>query len=235
MKSRTKKNLKNKLILCVIGIILGIIELPILFYLEQNYNVKGWLSFAYVVVYYIAFRILIFVIQKILINTKILKYYSENLDYYKEEKDIREGRNLDYKIGMDRFWSRLCFMICYLTVFIMAMIQDGRIGTFWSIFLVLLVNIPLIVASKPPIDYTFSSLNPLEKKANYTGDNMNNDKKFDLGIKRTYIRNQFGNITGSATSYKIGDVHFTEIKDKEGRVTSEGTSYGNISTYQRKK
>ena len=64
---------------------------------------------------------------------------------------------------------------------------------------------------------------------------MNNENKFDLGMKRTYIKDQFGNITGSATSYKIGDVNFTEIKDKEGRVTSEGTSYGNISTYQRKK
>ena len=91
MKSKTKKNLKNKFILCIIGTILGIIELPILFYLEQNYNVKGWLSFAYIVVYYIAFRLLIFAIQNILISTKILKYYSENLDYYKEEQ--YKGRN----------------------------------------------------------------------------------------------------------------------------------------------
>lgn len=235
-KNKKKQNIKNKVILCVIGTILGVIELPILFYLEQNLGVKDWLSFSFIIIYYIVFRLLLFGIQKILINKKILKYYSENLDCYKkEEKSIRESRNLDYKKGMDRFWARLCFMICYLTVFIIAMIMDGRIGTGGSIFLVLLVNIPLIVASKPPIDYTFSSLNPLEEKTSYTGKNMNNENKFDLGIRRTYIRDQFGNITGDATSYKIGDVGFTEVRDKEGRVTGEGTSYGNISTYQRKK
>lgn len=68
----------------------------------------------------------------------------------------------------------------------------------------------------------------------YSNSTPKAETKFDPGIRTTYFKDEFGNITGNATTYKIGDMEITQFKDKEGRVTGEGTTYGNISTYQRK-
>ena len=226
-----KKQVKNKLIMCLIGILLGTVELPILFFIEENFKIASWVSIAYIVVYYILFRLLLKLIQSILVKKKIMKYSSENFNYYdKIERESREQRNLEYKKGMDRFLGRVCFMFCYMLILLFALIMDGRIGIGGAILLVLVVNIPLIIASKPPVDYTYSSgsMNKSEKP-------QSNEKKFDPGIRRTYFKDKFGNISGSTTSYKVGDVEFTDLKDKNGKVTAQRTSYNGTSIYRSKR
>ena len=56
-KNKTEnKNIKNKVILCLIGTIFGLIKVPSLFLLEQKVGFSNWISFAYIVIYYIAFH-----------------------------------------------------------------------------------------------------------------------------------------------------------------------------------
>ena len=150
-KNKTEnKNIKNKVILCLIGTIFGLIKVPSLFLLEQKVGFSNWISFAYIVIYYIAFRFLLFGIQKLLVSTKILKYKSDDFSMYNSDIKLREEYNIKYKMTMDRFYSRLCYMICYLAVFITAASIWGNVSVGTAIFLVLLINIPLIIASKPP-------------------------------------------------------------------------------------
>ena len=244
-KERKKENkaVKNKLILCSIGTILGLIKVPALLLLEQVIGFSNWISFAYIVIYYIAFRFLILGIQKVLVSTKVLKYTPDDFSMYSSDKKIREEYNIKYKMSMDRFYSRLCYMICYLTVFIVSASIWGNVGVGTAIFLVLLLNIPLIIASKPPIKsyHTYYSGNGSYTNSNYytsssnssSSSYFNNDnKKKDepsLGdVSTSYFKNG-----DSATSMQIGGTlkdytgisSIGEVRDKYGRKVGTSTTY----------
>lgn len=238
-KERNKENktLKNKLILCSIGTIFGVIKVPILLLLEQAIGFSNWISFAYIVIYYIAFRFLILGIQKILVSTKVLQYTSDDFSMYNSDKKLREEYNIKYKMSMDRFYSRLCYMICYLTVFIVSASIWGNVGIGTAIFLVLLLNIPLIIASKPPIKtyHTYYSGNGSYANSNYSTSSsyFNNDNKKknepSFGdVSTSYFKNG-----DSATSMQIGGTlkdytgisSIGEVRDKYGRKVGSSTTY----------
>ena len=238
MKKEENKTVKNKLILCSLGIILGLIKVPALVFLEQVIGFSNWISFAYIVIYYIAFRLLILGIQKLLVSIKVLKYTPDDFSSYNSDKKLREEYNIKYKMSMDRFYSRLCYMICYLGVFIASASIWGNVGIGTAIFLVLLLNIPLIIASKPPIktyNTYYSGNGSYASSINYsTSSNyFNNDakKKNDPSfgeVSTSYFKNG-----DSATSMQIGGTvkdytgisSIGEVRDKYGRKVGSSTTY----------
>lgn len=239
-KNKTEnKNIKNKVILCLIGTIFGLIKVPSLFLLEQKVGFSNWISFAYIVIYYIAFRFLIFGIQKLLVSTKILKYKSDDFSMYNSDIKLREEYNIKYKMTMDRFYSRLCYMICYLAVFITAASIWGNVSVGTAIFLVLLINIPLIIASKPPEksyytyysgtgSYTSGNYYTSSSSSSYSSSNNKKDEPSLGDVSTSYFKNG-----DKATSMQIGGTlkdytgisSIGEVRDKYGRKVGTSTTY----------
>ena len=50
-------------------------------------------------------------------------------------------------------------------------------------------------------------------------------RKKDFGIQTTTFEDKFGNKTGSATTYKVGDIEFTDVKYRNGNIVGKGSSY----------
>ncbi len=240
-KKEENKTVKNKLILCSIGIIFGLIKVPSLVLLEQSIGFSNWISFAYIVIYYIAFRLLIIGIQKLLVSMKILKYTPDDFSSYSSDKKLREEYNIKYKMSMDRFFSRLCYMICYLVVFIASASIWGNVSVGTAIFLVLLLNIPLIIASKPPIKtyHTYYSGNGSYTNSNYSTSYSTSSNYFNNDNKKK-SEPSFGDVSTSyfkngdtATSMQIGGTvkdytgisSIGEVRDKYGRKVGSSTTY----------
>ena len=230
-KKTENKNIKNKVILCLIGTIFGLIKVLSLFLLEQKVGFSNWISFAYIVIYYIAFRFLIF--------GKILKYKSDDFSMYNSDIKLREEYNIKYKMTMDRFYSRLCYMICYLAVFITAASIWGNVGVGTAIFLVLLLNIPLIIVSKPPEksyytyysgtgSYTSGNYYTSSSSSSYSSSNNKKDEPSLGDVSTSYFKNG-----DKATSMQIGGTlkdytgisSIGEVRDKYGRKVGTSTTY----------
>lgn len=223
---KNKQNFKNKLIMCLIGAIIGTIKMPIILSIENAKQGSFWRTALYIVGYYIIFRCLLRLIQKIMIKRKIMKYKSDNFSYYNEkwERESKEQFNIEYKQGMDRFWGRLCYMVCYLIAFIIAEIAVGEsIGG--AILIVFIFNIPLVIASKPPIDMTYYNPN---SSASIQPDHKE-EKTNEFKFGKAYFKDKFGNITGSADTVtyngKYGSYEKTEYKDNFGNVIGKKDKY----------
>lgn len=72
--------------------------------------------------------------------------------------------------------------------------------------------------------------------SSYSADNKNNKRK-DLGFKTTSFYDNFGNYKGSATTYTVGDITTTDVKDETGKTVGTETSFdfGGVthSTYKK--
>ena len=144
--------------------------------------------------------------------------------------------NKHYKNQYDKDAKRK-FAIIYIVISVILSMILAYIPTKDIIISILMGVIMALWVNGLPIFYesVTSSSGGSGITNNYSSSAPKAETKFDPGIRRTYFRDKFGNITGDATTYKVGDVEFTQFKDKEGRVTGEGSYYDGLSKYQSKR
>lgn len=228
-----KKRLgKNKLLLCTIGLIFGILMMPIYQLLIRSKEITSiWALLGYMIIYYIVFKILLKLLQTILIKVNIFKYSSDNFSYYKDslERSFNETSNINFKKNMDIYYSGICFIISSIITFGTMLSLTTDESFFTIIILSVLSAIPLFLLTPMPKETRYKQAfdttpQPKPKK-----------EKFNSGIKKVYIRGKNGEYAGEATTYNFGNYQYTDIRDKNGIQTGEINSYEHKTEYKSKR
>ena len=119
MKKIKGKNIKNKIILGVITVLLMLINLIIIkFFVDNKKSI--FITWGILTVFFLIYRLLIFIIQKILIKINVLKYIP---DYFANDefKKLREKLNVEHQQAEDRIFLALVYNISFIilmTIFI---------------------------------------------------------------------------------------------------------------------
>lgn len=142
--------------------------------------------------------------------------------------------NLNKKNATQKYW--LLENICTNSYIIFSAISHFIIlalvvnmDYFYAIGIALVVY--FISKKRADISYEYSStddvdVDPGEMLARYHEQEMEREaRKKDFGIQTTTFQDEFGNKTGSATTYKVGDIEFTDVKDRNGNIVGKGSSY----------
>ena len=108
--------MKNRIIMGLLTILLLALNILIIYLFVDNKN-SLFISLGYLLIIFILFRILLFIIQKILVKLKILKYNPDDFNYYdKDEQKIRRQANIKYKMQKDRFISTILYNIIFFVL-----------------------------------------------------------------------------------------------------------------------
>lgn len=220
MKRIKGKNIKNKIILSVITVLLMLINLIIIkFFVDNKKSI--FITWGILTVFFLIYRLLIFIIQKILIKINVLKYIP---DYFANDefKKIREKLNVEHQQAEDRIFLALVYNISFIilmAIFIKFLNNEGIIT---SIISAIIIAIPTILFSPivtnkltgyerfgDPSSYNFK---PTSTKIKATTWN------FGFYSETTY-RDEFGKTIGKATSFDWGPVKDTTLEDEHGNKT----------------
>ena len=220
MKKIKGKNIKNKIILGVITVLLMLINLIIIkFFVDNKKSI--FITWGILTVFFLIYRLLIFIIQKILIKINVLKYIP---DYFANDefKKLREKLNVEHQQAEDRIFLALVYNISFIilmTIFIKFLNNEGIIT---SIISAIIIAIPTILFSPivtnkltgyerfgDPSSYNFK---PTSTKIKATTWN------FGFYSETTY-RDEFGKTIGKVTSFDWGPVKDTTFEDEQGTKT----------------
>lgn len=220
MKKIKGKNIKNKIILGVITVLLMLINLIIIkFFVDNKKSI--FITWGILTVFFLIYRLLIFIIQKILIKINVLKYIP---DYFANDefKKIREKLNVEHQQAEDRIFLALVYNISFIilmAIFIKFLNNEGIIT---SIISAIIIAIPTILFSPivtnkltgyerfgDPSSYNFK---PTSTKIKATTWN------FGFYSETTY-RDEFGKTIGKVTSFDWGPVKDTTLEDEHGNKT----------------
>ncbi len=220
MKKIKGKNIKNKIILGVITVLLMLINLIIIkFFVDNKKSI--FITWGILTVFFLIYRLLIFIIQKILIKINVLKYIP---DYFANDefKKLREKLNVEHQQAEDRIFLALVYNISFIilmTIFIKFLNNEGIIT---SIISAIIIAIPTILFSPivtnkltgyerfgDPSSYNFK---PTSTKIKATTWN------FGFYSETTY-RDEFGKTIGKVTSFDWGPVKDTTLEDEHGNKT----------------
>ena len=220
MKKIKGKSIKNKIILGVITVLLMLINLIIIkFFVDNKKSI--FITWGILTVFFLIYRLLIFIIQKILIKINVLKYIP---DYFANDefKKIREKLNVEHQQAEDRIFLALVYNISFIilmAIFIKFLNNEGIIT---SIISAIIIAIPTILFSPivtnkltgyerfgDPSSYNFK---PTSTKIKATTWN------FGFYSETTY-RDEFGKTIGKVTSFDWGPVKDTTLEDEHGNKT----------------
>lgn len=220
MKKIKGKNIKNKIILGVITVLLMLINLIIIkFFVDNKKSI--FITWGILTVFFLIYRLLIFIIQKILIKINVLKYIP---DYFANDefKKLREKLNVEHQQAEDRIFLALVYNISFIilmAIFIKFLNNEGIIT---SIISAIIIAIPTILFSPvvtkkltgyerfgDPSSYNFK---PTSTKIKATTWN------FGFYSETTY-RDEFGKTIGRATSIDWGPVKDTTLENEHGNKT----------------
>lgn len=217
---KKKKNIKNKMILSVITVLLMLINLIIIkFFVDNKKSI--FITWGILTVFFLIYRLLIFVIQKILIKINVLKYIP---DYFANDefKNIREKLNVEHQQAEDRIFLAQVYNVSFIilmAIFIKFLNNEGIITSIISAFIIAIPTILFspVVTNKltgyekfgDPSSYNFK---PTSTKIKATTWN------FGFYSETTY-RDEFGKAIGKATSIDWGPVKDTTLEDEHGNKT----------------
>ena len=220
MKKIKGKSIKNKIILGVITVLLMLINFIIIkFFVDNKKSI--FITWGILTVFFLIYRLLIFIIQKILIKINVLKYIP---DYFANDefKKIREKLNVEHQQAEDRIFLAQVYNISFIilmAIFIKFLNNEGIIT---SIISAIIIAIPTILFSPivtnkltgyerfgDPSSYNFK---PTSTKIKATTWN------FGFYSETTY-RDEFGKTIGKATSFDWGPVKDTTLEDEHGNKT----------------
>ena len=229
---KTIKSYKNTIIICIFGII-GSLSQLLVEYLLTNKGEKSvgfFEMYAFVIAYYIIFRIALVIIHSILCLLKITKYEPESCSYIKDEfeKKLREKWNIQYQKQMDRYKARICYMVIWILFWFIASLVSGH-GIFTALFMTFVFGILpflIVVAPLPPEEYTGSSSSDgirgsiSNTKANIQRKIYATTWRFGKNYSETTFRDENGKKVGTSSTLKWTDGYSeTTIKDKDGNKT----------------
>lgn len=213
--------MKNRISMSLIGIIFPIINLIGIYSFTKN-ETSIFILLGYLLVTYLLYRILLNIIQKILVKSKILKYKPDNFSYYGNEAKMRENSNIIYKMREDRHFSAIFYNITLaIVVFIIVKLNNNE-SIFSSLFVAVILTLPSLILNPHiggddgygtgNIAPSSKSIFPKTKKIRAT--------TWDFGgYRETTYKDEDGNKVGTATSFDWGPVTDTTIKDKDGNKT----------------
>lgn len=220
MKKIKGKSIKNKIILGVITVLLMLINFIIIkFFVDNKKSI--FITWGILTVFFLIYRLLIFIIQKILIKINVLKYIP---DYFANDefKKIREKLNVEHQQAEDRIFLAQVYNISFIilmAIFIKFLNNEGIIT---SIISAIIIAIPTILFSPivtnkltgyerfgDPSSYNFK---PTSTKIKATTWN------FGFYSETTY-RDEFGKTIGKVTSFDWGPVKDTTLEDEHGNKT----------------
>lgn len=220
MKKIKGKSIKNKIILGVITVLLMLINLIIIkFFVDNKKSI--FITWGILTVFFLIYRLLIFIIQKILIKINVLKYIP---DYFANDefKKLREKLNVEHQQAEDRIFLAQVYNISFIilmAIFIKFLNNEGIIT---SIISAIIIAIPTILFSPivtnkltgyerfgDPSSYNFK---PTSTKIKATTWN------FGFYSETTY-RDEFGKTIGKVTSFDWGPVKDTTFEDEQGTKT----------------
>ena len=220
MKKIKWKSIKNKIILGVITVLLMLINFIIIkFFVDNKKSI--FITWGILTVFFLIYRLLIFIIQKILIKINVLKYIP---DYFANDefKKLREKLNVEHQQAEDRIFLALVYNISFIilmTIFIKFLNNEGIIT---SIISAIIIAIPTILFSPivtnkltgyerfgDPSSYNFK---PTSTKIKATTWN------FGFYSETTY-RDEFGKTIGKVTSFDWGPGKDTTLEDEQGTKT----------------
>lgn len=220
MKKIKGKSIKNKIILGVITVLLMLINFIIIkFFVDNKKSI--FITWGILTVFFLIYRLLIFIIQKILIKINVLKYIP---DYFANDefKKIREKLNVEHQQAEDRIFLAQVYNISFIilmAIFIKFLNNEGIIT---SIISAIIIAIPTILFSPivtnkltgyerfgDPSSYNFK---PTSTKIKATTWN------FGFYSETTY-RDEFGKTIGKVTSFDWGPVKDTTFEDEQGTKT----------------
>ena len=213
--------MKNRIIMGLLTILLLALNILIIYLFVDNKN-SLFISLGYLLIIFILFRILLFIIQKILVKLKILKYNPDDFNYYdKDEQKIRRQANIKYKMQKDRFISTILYNIIFF-VLVYLVVKFNNDESFIScLFVAFLLTLPSLIImprlnewdGHGKIGYIPSEQNkPKNRKIHATTWNFGK-------YSETTYRDDDGNKVAESTSFDWGPVKDTTIKDKDGNKT----------------
>lgn len=220
MKRIKGKNIKNKIILSVITVLLMLINLIIIkFFVDNKKSI--FITWGILTVFFLIYRLLIFIIQKILIKINVLKYIP---DYFANDKfkKIREKLNVEHQQAEDRIFFAQVYNISFIILMAILIKFLNNEGIITSIISAIIIAIPTILFSPvvtkkltgyerfgDPSSYNFK---PTSTKIKATTWN------FGFYSETTY-RDEFGKTIGRATSIDWGPVKDTTLENEHGNKT----------------
>ena len=212
--------------------------LPVVSLLIRGNSIKIWTYFLLILILYFLFRIILAFIHHILIKNNILRYVADDLSYYGSSAREREKLNIDYKVKMDRYYASKAYIICQMLILgILTYFQNGD-GIISSIIIAIILNLPLLILLREPTDYSIGSYNLSNTSRHQESGNKKKKQKSisDIDYKKTYIKDRFGNVVGSASTYGFGDeIKYTKISDDKGNTIGESIDNGIYTEYKFKK
>ena len=212
--------------------------LPVVSLLIRGNSIKIWTYFLLILILYFLFRIILAFIHHILIKNNILRYVADDLSYYGSSAREREKLNIDYKVKMDRYYASKAYIICQMLILgILTYFQNGD-GIISSIIIAIILNLPLLILLREPTDYSIGSNNLSNTSRHQESGNKKKKQKSisDIDYKKTYIKDRFGNVVGSASTYGFGDeIKYTKISDDKDNTIGESIDNGIYTEYKSKK
>ena len=212
--------------------------LPVVSLLIRGNSIKIWTYFLLILILYFLFRIILAFIHHILIKNNILRYVADDLSYYGSSAREREKLNIDYKVKMDRYYASKAYIICQMLILgILTYFQNGD-GIISSIIIAIILNLPLLILLREPTDYSIGSNNLSNTSRHQESGNKKKKQKSisDIDYKKTHIKDRFGNVVGSASTYGFGDeIKYTKISDDKGNTIGESIDNGIYTEYKFKK
>lgn len=206
--------------------------LPVVSLLIRGNSIKIWTYFLLILILYFLFRIILAFIHH------ILRYVADDLSYYGSSAREREKLNIDYKVKMDRYYASKAYIICQMLILgILTYFQNGD-GIISSIIIAIILNLPLLILLREPTDYSIGSNNLSNTSRHQESGNKKKKQKSisDIDYKKTYIKDRFGNVVGSASTYGFGDeIKYTKISDDKGNTIGESIDNGIYTEYKFKK
>lgn len=219
--------MKNKIIMGLLGIIFLAINILFLFLFAINKN-SVFISLGCLLASFLVYRILLFLIQKLLVKFKIMKYIPDSFEHYAENgKQMRKEANAKYKMKKDRAFSVLIYNIIFAIAVFLYIKFNNNEGIITCLTLTLILVLPSLILRPRPYylwdgygmvgntDSILERINPLSSKRRKI-----RATTWDFGgYKETTYRDEDGNKVGTATSFDWGPVTDTTIKDKDGNET----------------
>lgn len=206
--------------------------LPVVSLLIRGNSIKIWTYFLLILILYFLFRIILAFIHH------ILRYVADDLSYYGSSAREREKLNIDYKVKMDRYYASKAYIICQMLILgILTYFQNGD-GIISSIIIAIILNLPLLILLREPTDYSIGSNNLSNISRHQESGNKKKKQKSisDIDYKKTYIKDRFGNVVGSASTYGFGaEIKYTKISDDKGNTIGELIDNGIYTEYKSKK
>ena len=220
MKKIKGKSIKNKIILGVITVLLMLINLIIIkFFVDNKKSI--FITWGILTVFFLIYRLLIFIIQKILIKINVLKYIP---DYFANDefKKIREKLNVEHQQAEDRIFLAQVYNISFIilmAIFIKFLNNEGIIT---SIISAIIIAIPTILFS-PVVTKKLTGYERFGEPSSYNFKPTSTKIKattWNFGFySETTYRDEFGKTIGKVTSFDWGPVKDTTFEDEQGTKT----------------